>query len=54
MKLIGFGDIHGPKPYKLIGFGDSHGNLNMGPSGSEGPSTETEGNTSKLVLIGPG
>ena len=23
-KLIGFGDIHGPKPYKLIGFGDIH------------------------------
>ncbi len=20
-KLIGFGDIHGPKPYKFIGFG---------------------------------
>ncbi len=24
-KLIGFGDIHGPKPCKLIGFGDIHG-----------------------------
>ncbi len=21
----GFGDIHGPKPYKFIGFGDIHG-----------------------------
>jgi hypothetical protein len=24
-KFIGFGDIHGPKPYKFIGFGDIHG-----------------------------
>ncbi len=24
-KLIGFGDIHGPKPYEFIGFGAIHG-----------------------------
>ncbi len=24
-KIIGFGDIHGPKPYKFIGIGDIHG-----------------------------
>jgi hypothetical protein len=24
-KIIGFGDIHGPKPYKFIRFGDIHG-----------------------------
>ncbi len=24
-KFIGFGDIHGPRPYKFSGFGDSHG-----------------------------
>ncbi len=24
-KFIGFGDLHGPKPYKFIGFGDLHG-----------------------------
>ncbi len=24
-EFIGFGDIHGPKPYKFIGFGDIHG-----------------------------
>ncbi len=23
--VIGFGDLHGPKPYKFIGFGDLHG-----------------------------
>ena len=25
MKLIGFGDIHGPEPYKFIGFGAMDG-----------------------------
>ncbi len=25
MNIIGFGDIHGPKPYESIGFGDIHG-----------------------------
>ena len=24
-KFIRFGDLHGPKPYKSIGFGDIHG-----------------------------
>jgi hypothetical protein len=24
-KFIGFGDVHGPKPYKFVGFGDVHG-----------------------------
>ncbi len=24
-QFIGFGDLHGPKPYKFIGFGDLHG-----------------------------